>query len=65
MIGNTMKAIKPSINVTYSVECNYNGVWEDLRSFTLLDEAKEYLQLQKESAPNEFRIVRTEWQVIG
>ena len=61
-----MKAIKPSINVKYSVECNFNGVWEYLRSFTSLDEAEEYFQLQKESAPNcKFRLVREEWQVIG
>jgi hypothetical protein len=60
-----MKMIKPSINVKYIVEWCNNGLWEELRSFTLLDEAEEYFQYQKESTPNcKFRFIRSEWQVI-
>jgi hypothetical protein len=64
--NSNMKMIKPSINVKYIIEWCDNDVWEALRSFTLLDKAEEYLQLQKECAPNsKFRLVRSEWQVIG
>ena len=60
-----MKYIKPSINVEYIVEWNNGGVWEELKSFTRLDEATEYIRLQRESVPDyEFRFIRTEWQVI-
>ena len=53
------------MNVKYIVEWCNNGLWEELRSFTLLDEAEEYFQYQKESAPNcKFRFIRSEWQVI-
>lgn len=62
---NCMTHIKPTINVKYIIEWCDNGVWDELRSFTLLDEAEEYLQYQKESAPNcKFRFIRSEWQVI-
>ena len=61
-----MKTIKPSINVKYIIEWRDNDVWEVLRSFTLLDKAEEYLQLQKECAPNsKFRLIRSEWEVIS
>lgn len=53
------------MNVKYIVEWCNNGLWEELRSFTLLDEAEEYFQYQKESTPNcKFRFIRSEWQVI-
>ena len=61
-----MKYIKPSINVKYTIEWSNGGIWEELRSFTILDEAEEYFQFQKESTPNcKFRLIREEWQVIG
>ena len=60
-----MKMIRPSINVKYIIEWCDNDVWEAIRSFTLLDKAEEYLQLQRECAPNgKFRLIRSEWQVI-
>ena len=60
-----MKTIKPRINIKYIIEWQNEGVWEELRSFSLLDEAEEYLEYQKETTPNcKFRFIRSEWQVI-
>jgi hypothetical protein len=60
-----MNHIKPSINVKYIIEWFNQGIWEELKNFTLIAEAIEYLEYQKQTAPNcKFRFIRSEWQVI-
>jgi len=60
-----MKMIKPSINVKYIIEWCDKGCWEELKNFTLIAEAIEYLEYQKKNAPNcKFRFIRSEWEVI-
>ncbi len=60
-----MRHIKPSINVKYIIEWCNEGIWEELKNFTLIAEAIEYLEYQKQNAPNcKFRFIRSEWQVI-
>ena len=60
-----MKYVKPSINVKYIVEWCNTGIWEELKNFTLIAEAIEYLEYQKQTTPNcKFRLIRSEWQVI-
>ena len=62
---DNMKHIKPSINVEYSIE-SYNGsLWEEEYSFTRIQEAIDEMEKMKTSLPRkEFRLIRSEWQVI-
>jgi hypothetical protein len=61
-----MKHIKPSINVEYSIE-SYNGsLWEEEYIFDRIQEAIVEMDKMKTILPNkEFRLIRSEWQVIG
>jgi hypothetical protein len=60
-----MKHIKPSINVKYSIEVNNGTGWEEVRSFTRIQIAIDYLDELKEMNPNMYyRFIRSEWQVM-
>jgi hypothetical protein len=60
-----MKHINPSINVKYIIEVNNGTAWEEVRSFTRIQIAIDYLDELKELNPNKyFRFIRSEWEVI-
>ena len=61
-----MKMIKPSINVKYTIECDYGSIWKDEGSFTLLNDAITEVENLRNFLPNaKFRLIRSEWEVIG
>jgi hypothetical protein len=61
-----METIKPSINVRYSVEAKVGAFWEEQCAFTLLRDAIDSLEKQKKNFPYaHYRLVRSEWEVIG
>jgi hypothetical protein len=60
-----MKMIKPDVNVKYTVEMNNGLFWEELKSFTLIQKAIDYINMLKKSEPKVlYRMIRSEWQVI-
>ena len=62
----TMKMIKPSINVNYSIESCDGFKWETEYVFTRLSELEEELERMKKSRPNvKLRVIRSEWQVFS
>lgn len=61
-----MKMIRSRFNVSYTIESYDGAKWEDEYRFNLLDEAEQELEKMKKSQPNKkFRLIRSEWEVIG
>ena len=61
-----MKMIKPTINVKYQIESCDGFLWETEDQFSLLDEAVEELAHLRRTRPNaKYRLIRSEWEVIG
>lgn len=62
-----MKMIQPSINVKYIVEVKdlHNG-WQEIGFSTKLEEAIKDIESERKMLPKqEFRLIRSEWTVIG
>ncbi len=60
-----MKHIKPSINVEYSIESHNGSFWEQEYRFDRIEDAIKEMKMMKKSLPKkEFRLIRSEWQVI-
>ena len=58
--------IKPSINVEYQIECYDGFLWDEEDRFSLLDEAVKELEHLRRTRPNaKYRLIRSEWQVVG
>jgi hypothetical protein len=66
MVDN-MKDIKPSINVKYIVEIkDLRSGWQEIGCSTRLEEAIKDIENEREMLPKqEFRLIRSEWEVIG
>lgn len=63
-----MKHIKPSINVKYIVEVKdlHGSGWQEIGFSTKLEEAIKDIENERKILPKqEFRLIRSEWQVIG
>ena len=61
-----MKMIKPTINVKYQIESCSGVLWDEEDRFSLLDEAIEELEHLRRTQPNnKYRLIRSEWEVIG
>ena len=62
-----MKMIKPSINVKYIVEVkDLHSGWQEIGCFTELQEAIKDIENERKLLPKqEFRLIRSEWAVIG
>ena len=63
-----MKTIQPSINVKYIVEVKdlHGSGWQEIGCSTKLEEAVEDITSEREMLPRqEFRLIRSEWTVIG
>ncbi len=61
-----MNNIKPSINVEYSIESHNGSFWEQEYRFDRIEEAIDEMKKMKQRSPkNKFRLIRSEWQVIG
>ena len=62
-----MKTIKPSINVKYIVEIkDLHSGWQEIGCSTRLEEAiKDIESERKMFTRQEFRLIRSEWEVIG
>ena len=60
-----MKMIKPSTNVKYTIE-SWDGVkWIFEYECTFLTKLEEELEIMKKGQPKKnFRVIRSEWQVI-
>lgn len=66
MVDN-MQEIKPSINVKYIVEVkDLHSGWQEIGCSTRLEEATKDIESERMLLPNqEFRLIRSEWTVIG
>jgi hypothetical protein len=63
-----MKTIKPSINVKYIVEVKdlHGSGWQEIGSSILLEAAIKDIENERKLLPKqEFRLIRSEWEVIG
>lgn len=63
-----MKMIEPStINVKYIVEVkDLHSGWQEIGFSTKLEEAIKDIESERKLLPKqEFRLIRSEWQVIG
>lgn len=63
-----MKTIKPSINVKYIVEVKdlHGSGWQEIGCSTLLEAAIKDIENERKLLPKqEFRLIRSEWTVIG
>ena len=62
-----MRTIQPSINVKYIVEVkDLHSGWQEIGCYTRLEEATKDIENERMLLPNqEFRLIRSEWQVIG
>jgi hypothetical protein len=53
-------------NVEYSIEAYNGSLWEELYVFTIIEDAINELEKQKKSLPHaRYRLIRSEWEVIG
>jgi hypothetical protein len=66
-MADNMTTIKPSINVKYVVEIkDLHGGWQEIGCHTLLQEAIKDIENERMLLPKqEFRLIRSEWTVIG
>ena len=63
-----MKTIKPSINVKYCVEVKdlHGSGWQEIGCYTRSEDATKDITSEREMLPRqEFRLIRSEWTVIG
>ena len=67
MVDN-MQHIQPSINIKYIVEVKdlHGSGWQEIGCSTKLEEAIKDIESEREMLPRqEFRLIRSEWTVIG
>ena len=67
MVDN-MQHIQPSINVKYIVEVKdlHGSGWQEIGCSTRLEDAVKDITSEREMLPRqEFRLIRSEWMVIG
>ena len=62
-----MKTIQPSINVKYIVEVkDLHSGWQEIGCSTRLEDAVKDITSERKMLPRqEFRLIRSEWMVIG
>ena len=67
-MDDNMQEIKPSINVKYIVEVKdlHGSGWQEIGCSTRLEEAVKDITSERKMLPRqEFRLIRSEWMVIG
>ena len=68
IMDDNMKEIQPSINVKYIVEVKdlHGSGWQEIGCSTRLEDAVKDIESEREMLPRqEFRLIRSEWTVIG
>ena len=68
IMDDNMQHIQPSINVKYIVEVKdlHGSGWQEIGCSTRLEDATKDITSEREMLPRqEFRLIRSEWTVIG
>ena len=66
-MDDNMQEIQPPINVKYIVEIkDLHSGWQEIGCSTKLEDAIKDITSEREMLPRqEFRLIRSEWMVIG